>query len=262
MGLAKALHFARRERGLSTRALAEAAGISQAYVVALERARDRHINPGPTPTLDVVARLAVALDIDPLALVRAGLQPMGRHVLLVVDDLDRVSGALSSQVTSPSAPWIWSSSNAAVVHPRSAARVEPLSIELRRGAPGQYDAIEIDRSLRAGLTSIRDQVRGHEIGLVFADTSKVMTSVARPADVTDLEHHWHGIVSAAAADAGAQAGWNVCVYAIGDLRRLDDPVTVAEELLDTHDTVWVSESRRTLAGPAAVRRLRSLASAA
>ena len=75
--------------GLSTRDLARLAAISQSYVVALERSRLR--GDGPTPTIDVVARLASALGLSPTDLFHGGLRRTSTHVLLVVDDLRRAT---------------------------------------------------------------------------------------------------------------------------------------------------------------------------
>ena len=59
---AHALIAARRQLGRSTRDIAKRADVSQPYVVALERAA-RGVD-GPTPTIDVLVRLAAALDLS------------------------------------------------------------------------------------------------------------------------------------------------------------------------------------------------------
>lgn len=61
--LATNLRNVRQERGVSQEALADAAGIDRTYVSALERCRY-------AATVDVIERVARALDVDP-------------HVLLV-----------------------------------------------------------------------------------------------------------------------------------------------------------------------------------
>ena len=81
IGFAQWLFAQRKERGWSTRELAIRAGISQPYVVALERARAGEARRGPTPTVDVVAALAHALDKNILDIFVYSLRPVGRHVL-------------------------------------------------------------------------------------------------------------------------------------------------------------------------------------
>ena len=54
----------RLERGLSQERLAEAAGLSQRYLSVLERGEN-------SPTLNVIVRLAAALDLSPSELLDA-----------------------------------------------------------------------------------------------------------------------------------------------------------------------------------------------
>ena len=54
----------RLERGLSQERLAEAAGLSQRYLSVLERGEN-------SPTLNVIVRLAAALDVSPAELLDA-----------------------------------------------------------------------------------------------------------------------------------------------------------------------------------------------
>ena len=54
----------RHERGLSQERLAEAAGLSQRYLSVLERGEN-------SPTLNVIVRLAAALDLSPAELLDA-----------------------------------------------------------------------------------------------------------------------------------------------------------------------------------------------
>ncbi|MEO7370106.1 MAG: helix-turn-helix transcriptional regulator, partial [Ilumatobacteraceae bacterium] len=70
---ARTLRSHRERLGHSTRSLARLARISQPYVVALERARTVGAAHGPTPTIDVTARLAAALHIEPEVLMRCAL---------------------------------------------------------------------------------------------------------------------------------------------------------------------------------------------
>ena len=66
--------------------MAQLAGVSQSYVVALEGSRSSRGAAGPTPTLDVLARLASALGIEPSVLLGPSIHRAGPHVLLVVEN--------------------------------------------------------------------------------------------------------------------------------------------------------------------------------
>lgn len=64
----------RAQLGLSERKLAELAGISRGYVALLLKDRGSHKDSAgeyklPNPTLDVIWRLAEALDVEPMYLV-------------------------------------------------------------------------------------------------------------------------------------------------------------------------------------------------
>lgn len=64
----------RAERGLSERKLAERASLSRGYISLLLKDRGSHKDPHgdyklPNPTLDVIWRLAEALEVDPTYLV-------------------------------------------------------------------------------------------------------------------------------------------------------------------------------------------------
>lgn len=61
--VARNLKRLRLQAGLSQEALADAAGLDRTYVSALERCRY-------AATVDVLERLSVALDVDPIELLR------------------------------------------------------------------------------------------------------------------------------------------------------------------------------------------------
>ena len=76
----------RAELGLSERKLAERASLSRGYVSLLLKDRGSHKDGDgayklPNPTLDVVWRLAEALEVDPSYLVDSsrGVEAMGRQ---------------------------------------------------------------------------------------------------------------------------------------------------------------------------------------
>ena len=239
--------------GLSSRDLASRAGISQAYVVRLERASLPGTHHRPTPTVDVLARIAEALHLQPATLLADTLRRAGQHVLLVTDScvrhpLDHVGTRVGASVDT----WL-SASSAAHVQP--AAHIDHQPIDLRRGPPQAYDPHVIADSLQHELQSLADDLHGKELGMVFPEVSHVMRTLADPAVVIEFEHRWADVVSSAAAGVGAHAAWNVCVYDVDALRVIADPVEATVDLLRSHDTIWSARNDRVLTGVPAVRRI-------
>lgn len=260
--LATALGSLRAARGWSTREVARRAGISQPYVVALERAA----RPGgatshaPTPTLDVVARLAAAFSISPTALLESALRPTGRHVLYVADGDASPLTALAGDAGESDGDgddrvdaWIWVGDGAppATARPHAA----PRRMRLRRELTPTFDHDAVARALTTELRSIPADTRPTHVGLVFGDTSRVLDRLAEPGSLIDAEHTWARTVSTAAWSAGVHASRNVCVYQLDSLRRLDDPAAACLDLLRSHDDVWFDAGRRARRGRPAARGL-------
>ena len=247
-GFARALSGLRARRSMSTRALAAQAGVSQSYVVSLERARsaDSRRATAPTPTVEVLARLAAALEVEPAELLAAALRRRSRHVLLVVDDghrssLDRaVSAARHLRAAGAVDEWVWAGS---VVDGDTGVEHRHRRIDLRRSGPRgahHYDPRAIRRSLRDELLSFGHEVEGASLGLVFAETSDVLAGLASPEVLLDFEHQWSDTVTAAADRIGAHALVNVCVYDPAVLAALPDPIAAALSLLRSHDESWAA----------------------
>jgi transcriptional regulator with XRE-family HTH domain len=257
VALARTMVAGRHRLGLSSRDLAQHAGISQAYVVRLERAGRPGAHQRPTPTVDVLARLAQALRLTPADLLQRVLRYTGRHVLLVTEDrrrspLDHARARVGGSVDS------WLSATSQPTPLPTTHRTGPngqRSINLRRGAPQAYDPQEIAGSLADELRVLADDLHGREIGLVFPEVSRVMQTLAEPRRVIDFEHRWADVVSSAASSVGAHAAWNVCVYEIGALRSLPDPVEAALDLMRSHDTIWSARGHDVAAGPTAAGRI-------
>lgn len=223
----------RSSRGWSTRELARRAGVSQPYVVALERGAAN----GPTPTVDVLARFAHALGLDPTDLFQRSLRVAGRHVLLVVDGRDASSLDTVRRIaarTSPEPPsWVWATSSAAG---RRAGTGAETTIDLRRDVADQYDPQRIEQALDRELDAW--SIAGRDLGFVFADTSRVMCAIDDHGVLLDFERRWAEVVAGAARRHGARVAWNVCVYELADLRRTHDPAATAVDLVRSHDDVW------------------------
>ena len=240
IGFAQWLFAQRKERGWSTRDLAERAGISQPYVVALERARSGEARRGPTPTVDVVAALAHALDKDILDMFVYSLRPVGRHVLLVTQGkatppLDILRAESGETVDN------W-------VHP----------ITLHREKSATYDKKKISQQLSTELAEMKDGIDGKNVGLVFTETSNVMQYVSNPQAVIDFEHKWADVVAEAVKSVGGHAAWNVCVYTAASMKQLPHGEQSANVLFDTHNEIWYASGDEVVIGETAKQKILQL----
>lgn len=247
MAFARTLVQHRRRLQWSTRVLAAHAAISQPYVVALERAATHPAQPGPTPTVDVVGRLAHALGLDATALFALSMRRVGRHALLVTDD-GQASAAQVARRRVGRGLDTW------VVARTGGADDDTLSIDLRRGT-ARYRPAAITAALGTELRRLAPAVEGRHIGLVFAETSAVMSNLDDPTTIVEFEHRWGHVVGAAAASVGAHAAYNVCVYESAALAALDHPVEAVTDLLRSHDEVWSARQGRLVTGADAARRV-------
>ncbi len=248
LGFARAIADRRAELGLSTREVSRRASISQAYVVTLERARVDDGQRTPTPTVDVLARLADALDTSPDQLLRLAIRRAGQHVLLVVDGDDRRSPlAAALRIAPDDVEWVW----AASTPDHRSDRLAHHHIDLRRARQSAYEPAAIAESLRTELSGLGPAIEGRQLGLVFGETSAVMASLDDPNVIIEFEHAWDDVVTEAAQHARAHAAWNVCVYEMPALHRLPDAVTAVADLMRSHDVVWYSRRNTVLTGTAA-----------
>ncbi|CAB4881732.1 unannotated protein [freshwater metagenome] len=225
-------------------------------MVALERSREAGNGSAPTPTVDVLARLAQALAMDARDLFAAALRPAGRHTLLVVEDHER-SPLDHARAAAPTVgTWVWAGTSRALT---TASARGNHSINLRRNANEAYEPAVIAASLRHELQALGSELGGRQVGLVFADTSAVMSTLDDPGTIISFEHSWGHVVSRATASIGAHAACNVCVYELSALRALPDPVGATLDLIRSHDSIWSARHTTvTRAGPGARRILEQL----
>ncbi len=240
IGFAQWLFAQRKERGWSTRELAVRAGISQPYVVALERARAGEARRGPTPTVDVVAALAHALDKNILDIFVYSLRPVGRHVLLVTQGkatppMDVLRAESGETVDN----WVY-----------------PISVHREKSAT--YDQKKISKQLNTEITNMKDVIGGKNIGLVFTETSNVMQHVSNPQAIIDFEHKWADVVADAVKSIGGHASWNVCVYSAASMNALPGGAASAQVLFDTHSEVWFASGDDVTIGEIAKQKILQL----
>lgn len=254
--LARRLRGARVDLGMSTRSLAQRAGVSQAYVVALEKAHDGVLPTSPTPTVDVICGLAFALGLDPLELTESVLRPAPRHTLLVLEDPADSHGPdaleYARQAATPVDHWVWVASDLehSPRRDRSASR-----IDLRRHNRDEFRPPMIFAAVPGELAAIEPVVRGRTIGMVFAESAHVISLADDPRQVLEVEHQWGRVVRDAARTVDTRVGWNVCVYELSVLRSILEPVEAVCDLLSSHDTIWSAHDSRVSSGATAARRI-------
>ncbi len=228
----------RREAlGLSTRELARAARVSQPYVIALEGSRSSRDVYGPCPTVDVVARLATALAVEPTVLLASALRRSGPHVLVVVeDDGEQLFEVLRSQVGDVDT-WVSAGHRHTAEWPH---------VALHDGHAESYDRGSVGAALRTGLSMLTPEIGGRRVGLVFSESPAILRKAT--GTVLALEHDWCDLVANRLRSTGAELAWNLCVYELDVLGQLDDPCAVGDELIATHDMVWCTRGRTVTRG--------------
>lgn len=236
----------RHALGLSTREIARRAGISQPYVVALERPRDGR-SDGPVPTVDALVGLAEALELSPVDLLGQVLVPAGRHVVVVrprdipvsLDDLRAGSGL--------DGPWIWASSRERPPSP------DVVPIDLRRDDLQPYVPSRITAAFEREATAVAAHLQARRVGCAFVETSDVLAGLDDPGTLLAYEREWGDLVRDTVRRHGGHDVWNVCVYTDEALLALDDPSSAVVELLRCHDTVWRPTPGGLTKGPSAAR---------
>lgn len=254
----------RLELGLSVRALAARAGVSPAYVSAIESERNPSTGRAPVVSLAVAGRLADALELEVEALVGAGGAHghAGAHVLALVAApppagvLAAIDRALGEAVDH----WLH------IADPRDdlpAPDARGTSVRFALGAPPyatpRLDPEALLAAVEREVEALAERWRGRRVGLLIADCSAVMRWLGDAASEVALESRWHGAVEAIwARHLGAPVAADVCAYRADDLAALGltiDQLATALDLVRHHDRVLLLDGARTVEGPPAVRRL-------
>jgi transcriptional regulator with XRE-family HTH domain len=257
----------RRELRLSIRALAQRAGVSPAYISAIEAARNPSTGRPPVPSVHVVTRLAAALELDVQRLIRAvggGPHPPVEHVLLYCVDaphqsllpaIDRLFGETVDHwlyIADPRHPEGKLPNQRATIcrwslgaYPYSTTRLDPAAL---------VDALERE------VSGLAEAHSGRRVGLVIADCSAVMRYVQNAAVEVELEHTWHEHVRRIwTRHLHGPPAIDICAYRHDDIDALGvtiDQLATALDLVTNHEQVIVLTGNDDVTtGAPAIRRI-------
>lgn len=254
----------RVQLGLSVRGLAARAAISPAYVTAIESGRSPSTGRPPVVSLDVVTRLAAALELDIGALVASAGSPAGdpRHVLafIAAPPPDGLLAALDRVLGDGVDHWLH------VADPRGEVPVDGPRATTRRFALGarpyatqELDADALLEAVEREVAALAPQHRGRRVGLLIADCSAVMRYLHDAASEVDLEQTWHPAIERMwQRHLGAPVAADVCAYAQDDLAALGltiDQLATAVDLVERHDRVLLVDGDAIVSGAPAIRRV-------
>lgn len=248
--LGREIRDRRDELGLSIRALARRAGLSPAYVSALETGRNPSTGRPPAPSVHAVTRLAAALELDVQRLIRtAGGEPSSpaEHVLLYCVDAPRESllPAIDRLYGKTVDHWLY------IADPRhgDAGRGDGRSTICRWSlgafpyATTRLDADDLVGALEAEVGGLAAAHAGRRVGLVIADCSAVMRYVQNAAVEVELERSWHEQVRRIwTRHLDGPPAVDICAYRDDDLDALGvtiDRLATALELVSSHEQVIV-----------------------
>ena len=256
----------RIELGLSVRALAGRAGISPAYVTAIETANNPSTGRAPAASLSIVSRLADALDLDLGTLIRAsGSESDGKpgaHVLVYVLDLPPAGllQAVDELLGDGVDHWLH------IADPRGGGEDAPARATTRRFTLGTYPyattqlvPADLVSALDREVAALARSYQGRAVGLLISDCSAVMRDLRNPASEVELESEWHHHVHRIWASRLTSApAVDVCAYLHADVAALGltiDQLATALELISRHDHVIVLDGTEITRGAPAIRRI-------
>jgi len=237
----------RREAlGYSTRQMARIAGVSQAYVVALEGSKSSRDSSGPCPTVEVLVSFAAALRLHPSELLQSSLRRSGPHVLLVTEGAGTVE--LEAVISQVEGVGMWITAGE-----RTDLGGRWPHIDLHSTDEPGYALDTIAVELRRGLSDLSSQATGRRVGLVFSEPDSVLLGSTE--EVLAVEHHWKAMVSRSLWAVDAEPTATLCVYELEVVRRMQDPLEASLDLIRSHDSVWTVSGERTSRGRRAAMRL-------
>ncbi len=261
----------RRQRlGLSVRALAARAGISPAYVTAIELGRNPTTGRPAVPSIRVVSRLAAALELDPSHILTSigradethGSAPAGASGHVLFYSLGKLSDPLATAERMFGATvdhWLH------VADPRDGDPGLPAGrLTVCRWPLGTFPYAErhlvtahIVEALEAEVERLAPLQAGRRVGLVIADCSAVMRWVQNAQAEVHLEQSWNEEVDRIwRKHLHAAPAVDICAYRHADIEALGlsiDQLATALDLVRLHHRVVLLDDEGTTTGPAAIR---------
>ena len=258
---------------MSVRGLASKAGVSPAYVTAIELGRNPTTGRPPVPSIRVVAQLSSALELD-FARVIATIGAVGadvggaeEHVLLycigergrdILGAIDRLFGGSVDHwlyIADPREGALCTLAARATVcrwnlgtFPYDHSHLDPRKI---------LDALDLEVG-RLAPTHI-----GERVGLAIADCSAVMRWVQNAEAEVEFERTWHGHTQRIWRERlDGFPAIDVCVYQHADIDAIGlniDQVSTALDLVRVHDRIVVLDQEGdVMTGAPAIRRILEL----
>lgn len=265
--LGREIRDRRNELRLSIRALAQRAGLSPAYISAIETGRNPSTGRPPVPSVHVVAKLAVALQLDVQRLIHAvGGEPSSpvEHVLLYCVDAPRESllPAIDRLYGETVDHWLY------IADPRHGgtelggqrSTICRWSLGAYPYSTSQLDPGDLVGALEGEVSGLAEAHAGRRVGLVIADCSAVMRYVQNAAVEVELEHTWHEHVGRIwRRHLHGPPAIDICAYRHDDIDALGvtiDQLATALELVTSHEQVIVlTGDDDVTAGAPAIRRI-------
>lgn len=252
----------RLAHGLTVRALAERAGVSAAYVTAIENGRSASTGRAPEVSLRVLDGLARALDCSVDELTGTRHDAAARHALLYCFDaagplfptVDRAFGADVDH-------WIFiADPRHAETAPRERATICSWSLGEHPYAGIHLEPDDIHVALEREVARVAKGLAGQRVGLAIMDCSAVMRYVQNAADEVGFERRWHdGVHRIWREHLDTEPAMDVCGYRHADIAALGltiDQLETALTLISHHDRVVAVEADDALIhGRAAARRI-------
>lgn len=259
----------RTSQRLSVREVARRAGLSPAYVSALELGRKSTAGRPSSPSLRVINGLAAALELDPARLMdelATAVHTHGGHALLycvgpaAMPTLELVERLYGEHVDR----WLY------IADPRDSVSASPARdprARICRWRLGEFPyperTLETDNvvaALETEAARLRPADPADRIGIAIADNSAVMRWMHNADAEVQLEEMWDDHVNRIwRQQFGAEPAVNVCAYWHEDVETVGhaiDQVGTMLTLVRTHDTVTlIDEDGMVLSGSSAIRRM-------
>jgi transcriptional regulator with XRE-family HTH domain len=249
------------------REAARRVGISQSYLVSLERGRNPSTGRPPVPSPPILAALARVYDVELATLLDAsGLaRAKSGHVLLYQTGPGHRSPLEAARCLFAGRVDAWIE----FVDPRRAddPAPPPADVVVRERRLLDSTSWETTRVLEGLADVLREASRsnGHRrLGVIFGGSSACLRTVENPPALLESEATWeHEVAASFQAVLGSEPVANVCVYREADIEELAprlDPLGAVLQLVRGHPNVAVEDATGALTtGPAAIEAILAVA---